>query len=189
MLCRCVVWLASKGRPQQMDEGLWKTKRAILGEAETRMRLHSGLRAGSLNVYSTGRGGVGGRYADACSPRDVCGPMVGAKANRGPVSGVQVSVPGDGCYGTKRARWGTQRICCYDGKYLECARTVFVGVRARGILGSSSDGAVRPKKQLLTNRRHNAGGLGLPVGKYKRSDGLKPNASVARAGSSGVELA
>lgn len=48
---------------QQEDESLWQAQRAILGREATRMRLHPELRAESLNVYSAGRTGVGGREA------------------------------------------------------------------------------------------------------------------------------
>jgi len=63
-LGRRVAGQASKARPQQTDEGLWKAKRAIARRDKTRMRLHPGWRVGGLNVYSTGRGGVGVRDGD-----------------------------------------------------------------------------------------------------------------------------
>ena len=54
--CHCFLGSTDGNALQQQDDGLWKQKRAML---TARMRLHLFWRAGELNVYSTGRRGVG----------------------------------------------------------------------------------------------------------------------------------
>jgi hypothetical protein len=68
------------------------------------MRLHCSLRAPALNVYSTGRGGAGGRKGQVRDARTRKQPMEWRNEDRALMSGGGLPVPGSNCDGGRRAR-------------------------------------------------------------------------------------
>jgi hypothetical protein len=68
------------------------------------MRLHRSLRAPALNVYSTGRGGAGGRDGQVQGARTRKQPMEWRNGDRALMSGSGPPVPGSNCDGARRPR-------------------------------------------------------------------------------------
>lgn len=83
-------------------------------------------------------------------------PMETAKASRALVFGDGEPVPGSVCDGGMGARWGTQRMRCYAGKYLICNRTTWT--MAEGLMLKSNDRQMESPGHGGSKRRRREGG-------------------------------